>query len=656
MTDHEDPAAWRSALAGILAGLIALLAAAFAPAQQVHFANDGKPGGATPSHFHGWVRRAIDVDVPRTGTIDGVRYVLGNPCGEGLRHIDFRVELAPFEAKTIDLGKLRPDADADATATEPREAPEPVARLPPPPPPLLTVAGRALHVLSAIRNGAGLDVHLRTRVGRMLLVDVWLTLYPGQSWTVARIQTHANNPNVADLTATVPDGFRLEVPGATVIGAELAPAGTTIATWHGRATRWATILWPSPDADAASSAQAAPFISCLAAQRAWPRGNPQWPASNGDPRTWSQTVGQKALQQLDTWDRNEFGIYEDARRTGRDWDWGWPGGELGLGAASLGAKLTNTWIAYGYARRSNPREADGSPLLIGAHPDLALYNDMPHRDGKGRLFSPDGLGKDRNPTKRERHGWESWWEHYYARRLYLAYRQTGDPALQWQIENRAALFLHSRTLDRRLTTTRVGKAREWLWECWEAEQLWHCLADREVAKLVRARAIARFEQLAWPKWGAATLWDLRSNEARFTKDTNRRDNAVMYQQAAAAYATWSLGVTFGQERMRGLGLEGALAVVEGAFSQRDGRWVGWSLVGVEAGTDGKEPELSQLVEGDGASEGPGTTSWMGLAAVVVSQEVPDHPRARAIVGEWIKARRERGQWMAPEALLDSNWR
>lgn len=605
--------------------------------------------------FQGWVTRSTDMDIPRAGSADGVRFVRGNATALGRHSVDFWVSLAPYEVKSV----LIKGGALEATDAAPAAASPTI--------PTPTIAGEPLRVRSVIPNGAGVDVHLRTRVGPMLVVDVWTKLFPGASWSNATVLVHANNPTIRDMGAVVPPDFRFDVPGAVVLGglsmprdeedwaedddeqegdaapagALIAYAGTSLATWQGRAMKPVQVLWEDAGAE---SALAAPWVSCIATKRAWPRGTPLWPKSIESPLQWSADNIWSAFAHLDTWNRHPVGIWENARRTGRDWDWGWPGGELGHGKQSLGAELVNRWVAYGYSRRHNPREADGSMLDITGHPNLCLYDDMPFARGGGR----DTLGKPRLPSLLERHQWNSWAEHCYFRRLYVAYLQTGDPALQWIIENRAAIFLFARTIDTRFTTTRAGVPREWLWECMEAEALWHCLKDRQLAKLVRDRAIARFDRLAGPKWSGLDVWDVRINRASLTKDTNRADNWMVYQQAAAAYATWSLGVEFGHAGMRAMGLRGSKAVLDRAFSDVDGRLTGWSLVGVEK-NDAPEPVLSQLVEGDGASEGPGTTSWMGLAAIPVLHEDPDNAKALRVVKTWLARGGERGQWMAPEA-------
>lgn len=593
-----------------------LLLASFACAQAVHVTNQ-----AGSDRFAGWVRRGIDWEPrQRAGAVDGRPFVVGRELGLGSRVLDVYVELEAGEAATLDF-----ERSVDAKA--------PTGAFTPPRP---SLAGMPFLVRSATADGAGLDVHWRTRVGE-LVVDLWCVIYPGQTWCQGELQITANGPS---RVAEVPPGFVLaggDGFAACVLdgvdGDEILPAGTMIAAGQGYPTL--PVVFTLVDSDQQPASAAANLaIGAVGVQSVWPLGNPSWLASRGSPEQWTSSNYSRVRSRLHGWTADSLGILANAQSTGGEGDQVFVGAECGLGMQSAGAELVNLMVAYGYARRPGKwREANGDGLTLD-HRGLAMFEGYPFARGG----SQDGLGLSTIPNRIDTHGWAEWREHSFRNRLFVAYRLTGSLALQWQIDQFARQFIYECTVDPRFTTSNyTGALRGYGWEaltCWWLQQT---LEDRKLAVAVRERWLDRWRLLGLPRYGSGEYWDVRRDDR-----LGPGQQWLAYQQAAAVMFIDMAGQACNAQDVRDAALRGAKAVLEHAFAHDGRRWVGYSYVQIVDGAAAALP--------DGGTFGPGIESWMVGAAVVVARHDHANEQARAIVNQHVAENNVNGQWIAPDVI------
>lgn len=607
--------------------IAAVLLAVAACAQVVHVGN--YHGHAT---YRGRIARLIDWDIDqRVGTVDGFRYQIGaDEIVPGIRPLTLSVELRPGEVRSLDFSRaVAGESDSTDAAMPPGAWP--------------SIAGVRFpdRPRSATVIGGGLAIHWRTRVGPMLVCDLWGTVYPGQTHMTCELQVTACNPDVPDIVGVVPEDFELSFGPGTVtipLGA-MPPAGTTIATSQGWPAQPFVVALVGGDIEAATAAGS---IACVALSHVWPNGNPEW---RGSALAWSSQYYGAVTHNLGGWTAGPLGIVSNAHVTGGEWDQIYPGGALTQGARSLGAELVLRNSAYGFARRPGHwLEADGEPLRIDQHPGLSLYGAMPHRvSGVG---TRDVLGKPRNPNTLETHNWVCWEEHEYAQTVFAAWRATGSPALQWQIQCRARKWLFEQPTDPALSTTwRTGPPRSWAWKTLAAVGIYENCTDRALAEAVADRWRLYWEHGGRPRWGNSRFWDVR-NDPRL----GSTEGWIAYQCAVAAYATQLAGEVFDVPTARDAALIGAQAILDHAISrvgETDGvdapRWRGWHVVWLDGGNPPAE-----LRHQESAVYGPGTESWMmGTAPWVVLRHDPENAKALAVwrqnLAEWPQG----GRWTPP---------
>lgn len=598
--------------------LLLVLLLASLPAQ-VHISNH-----AGNSTFTGWVRRGIDwMPAEASGVVRGHRFAVGRDLGSGARVLDVHVTIEAGEQLVINFGAAATDEVAPQASKE-FSVPQP------------TIAGVPFALRSARADGAGLDVHWRTRVGE-LWIDLWCVLYPGQTWCTGELQISAHGPSRA---AVVPAGFVLRggefaaMVLGTHDGAAILPAGTTIAAGQGYSTL--PVVFALPDADQQSALAAADLaIGAVGLQNVWPLGNPSWLASRGSPQQWATENYTRARSSLLGWNADRLGILANAQSTGGEGDQVFVGAECGRGAESAGAELVNLLVAYGYARRPGKwREATGDGLSIVGHPDLSMFEGFPGT----RYGGKDVLGLAEIPNRLDTHGWAEWREHSFRNRLFVAYRLTGSLALQWQIDQFARQFLFECTIDKRFSTsTYTGALRGYGWEALTCWWLQHTLEDRKLAAAVRDRWLARWRLLGVPRYVGSDYWDVRRDDR-----LGPGQQWLAYQQAAAVMFLDMAGEVCGAADARDAALRGAKAVLEHAFMHDGARWVGYGYVPMDEGRPRTLP--------DGAHFGAGIESWMVGAAVVCLRHDNANEQALAIVRQHTIENNVNGQWIAPDVL------
>ncbi len=596
-----------------------LLVAAALPAQQLHVTNF-----SSTTRFEGWIRRGIDWSpaAPR-GAVQGNAFAVGRDLGIGTRVLDVHVHLAPGANLTLDFTQLDPNPPAGPAA--PFVVPSP------------TIAGVPFVLRSAHADGAGLDVHWRTRLGD-LVVDLWCVLYPGQTWTAGELQVTAHGPA---RTATVPAGMVLRGGGGFAVcspgapnGSEIIPAGTTIAAGQGFSTL--PVLLTSISGDLESAAVAGHHaLGAVGLRNVWPIGNPSWRASRGSPLAWTADNYARTRANLRGWNADPLGVRANANTSGGEGDQVFVGAECGRGASSAGAELPNLFVAYGYARRPGKwREANGDGLSPSTHQGLAMFEAYPFERGG----TQEMLGLAELPDRADTHDWWEWREHWFRNRLFVSYRLTGSLALQWQIDQLARQYLYEHTLDPGFsTTTYTGALRGYGWSSLMVWWLHHTLEDRQLASTVRTRWLTRWRTIVAPRYAGTDYWDVRRDDR-----LGPGLQWLAYQQAAAVMFLDMAGQVCDAPDARDAALQGALAVVDRAFTYNGQRWVGYGWVQMAGGAPMSLPA--------GGTFGPGIESWMTGAVTVVLRRLPQHQVARWILDQFVVENNVNGQWIAPDVL------
>ncbi|TFG87659.1 MAG: hypothetical protein E4H17_03235 [Gemmatimonadales bacterium] len=598
--------------------------------RQIHVANNS----AFP-FTAGWFRTTIDwLPDERRGQIGDVVYVVGSRAGKDLWHIDLRLSLDPGERKTIEFDHPAPPT--------PVVVPEPAGATPPLD---LTIGEQPFVVVSAKQTGAGLDLVLRARVGPMLAFELWTTFYPGQPWLTGMLQPMCGNPDAPYMTGFVRDDLVLEMVGAVVTPAgQVLPEGMTLATGQGRPPIPVCIFIPglsTDDEHSEPSAMAASQVRALGIQRIYPNGNPLWHPPGRTVAGWVATHAGPAAVAKQGWEPHEaLSASRNANRTGAEGDNIFVGAALQFGAESIDAVNVLRDVAGLYAARPHHfLEADGSLLDYDAHSDLALYRGLPF----GTTGS-DLLGKPRVPSMAETHQWADWEEHDDVDVPFVAYRATGCPALQWQIQAQARKQLFSHGLTPGFSTTnRIGAQREWAWRCFLDYNLWHLLADGVEAQRIKDRYL-HYAPIARARY-SRLYWDAPNYDPRWARDTGRPRNWGAYQSAMAAYFWHLAAVEFNDGPSAAMAAGMALRIVDECYVAEGTYWRGWDLIGLEP--DGT---LSPRVEGNGAHHGSGTVNWLHLATAVVLHYEPAHTKARQIADQAIREAGFEGKFLPPELL------
>ena len=579
-----------------------LLLGTLLPAQVVHVAN------FAPLPFHGWHRATIDV-LPKVkaGTSkadDGtpVRWVLGRTVGRDARVVDLLLDLPAGSTRTIDLANAEPLDFARGRL--------PLADL------LGTAAigGAPLQVVSVQEDGAGWLAHLQGRVGPMLHLDLWGVWYPDMPGVVAgEAVLTASNPAVPDVIAVAPANLTLTWGSAyvSVLGgsATLMAEGDTIA--DGQARSWpVTLVWPALLDKAAWRSVGAVLDRAIAANgiaKLYPEGSPSYV---GDALAWSRQHRAAAIRRLGTWEDGPLGVAAYSGRTGAQDDQVWPLGVAMAGVPSLGCEQVGYFVALGQSRRPcHHLERNGDLLRLAEHPQLVAWDGRAHWH---RGVSPDQLGKARSLTTNDTNGWFGPdVEHDFFGYLYVAHRIYGSPALQWQLQAQARVYLLQWTVRDGLSTSQPYAARAWGWEGILAVRLYEALDDRVLAEQVKARWQARWDTILRPA-AAGEVWDIRIDDPRL----GAGPWWIPWQQAVGAYGLELAGRWFDRPAAREAALRGARAVVARAWRQENGRWLCCE---------------QQAVDGRGVFGGSFRLFGMCIAPQIVLMHEPGHAKARAIL-------------------------
>lgn len=600
--------------------------------------------------FAGWIRRTIDfelapeVEVAGGGEAPDLRVLIGRRVGIASRVVDLHVRRAPRVTGHIGFAALEPRTQPLPAFTA--EQKDIAAQRP-------VINGHQMGLVSSRGNGAGLDLHFHVRIGPMLSVDFFATVYPEQPWGSGEALINASNPDVGDMKAIFA-GLEIQWAGAVFwpvpgyVGGPLRAGPDHVGDGQIMAVP-VTFGWRQiADLDDILSAGAAAqwSVTGIGCRSMWPLGNP---GTTYDPVDVALEL-HNAKKALGGWDAHKFGIKASAFTTGEEGDQVFVGGQCAKGFRSAYTELVAYAIALGYGRRPvHHLEPDGKPLDYNKREGkVVLWNGRPHFG-----LSTDKLGKTQEMNyDAESHGWRDYNEHEFFNWLAVALRLMGTPGLQ--------RLLHHQGIQQLLTAKKFGApgshvtgAREWAWWSLAIYHCWHLLDDRALAQRLKDRWLAEANAfMAHNNFGKADpgRWDLRYNAGSLSSKTGRDPNVMTYQNALCAYMTNLVGQLFGHAEIAERARKEAAWIVNTAFSHHEGRWKGWGYVGFQLDTalrGGRQ--RAPLVEGDGAHHGKGIENWMWLAPVVVLKHDMRHPSALEMVRQAIRERNEELSWIPPEA-------
>lgn len=642
--------------------LATLFLLAALPAQVVRLAN------YSSEPFSGWARAVVDTKPLPVGEVDGVICVRGRQTGLDTWAVDLRVALKPNEQRTIDLG----------TAKRARWAIGPLpadparffgARLP-------TVNGTELQLRDARQDGTALSMHFQGRLAKELPtggsasslwhVDFWCLWRPDEPGLMTgEVVCCASNPSIPDVlcessgaassavaasstasatsstgvatdadSTTALTGLRLSwgdalvhVPGAGWNAPIVPPS--TFATGQARGVP-VTLVWPRNVINDwfAVVAGVNRSVCAVGIAKLLPDGNPTLPAGF-NATAFTTGLYQESLRRLHTWEPPLLGPAPQSGTTGSQEDQVFVGGECfapdGLGAEQV--RYLNALRIL--SRPCHHLQEDGTIVDPSAMtPRLTYWDGMPFAHP---VVNPYGLlGKPRNPTVDECHGWSGPdVEHWLMNQTVAAARLTGSRALQWELRCQAMVYFGQQTTYSGWSTSQPWASRAVGWEAIAAVHLWRNLEDRLLAERVRLHWLDRFGTVIAPAWRDRDVVDVRFNDPRLGPGAW----TIPWQASVGAYGLDLAGEQFGVPEARSIALRLASVVVRDAWDFRDGRWV----------SRAQQPVSGPYMFGDESFNGFG----MPLAPAVVLRHDPNNARASSI---WSQIAGNGGSWIAPGVL------
>ena len=585
--------------------------------------------------FSGLVRTTVDTVLPHTsGTVQGVEYTIARAVGQSLWTLDVQVEIPARTTLTVDLLDAEP---LESLPSVPLPS-DPLAHFGGP----LTVGGVALTIVDLQQSGWFWSVHMRGRVAPMLVADVWVRWSPREPGLVhGEVAVTCSNPTLPDVSTGIGSALHLQFGNGIVHvigagwGAPIVNAGTHFADGQTRVVPF-VVGWGNhmvaPTSYGQWHAAVQRSISAVGVGKLWDGGNPVLPAGH-DSLAWTQARWGAALDALHTWDAPPMGPAKNSGDTGGQQDQVFVAGEC-FGGTELGPEQVAYMSALGLAKRPNHHlRVDGVPWDPAEKPDVQFWYGRPHSS------TGDLLGKMRAVDASDANGWAGpEREHWLANGLVAAFRLTGSPALQWELENQARLFLFSEQLPSvhpQWFTAGADASRAVGWAMILAVHLWRNLTDRALAQRVRARAVARITEVYLPTFGDRPndIWDVRIDDARLGPGAWW----MPWQQAVGAYGLDLAGQVFQVTEARLLALRAAKAVLTRAWVHVDGQWL-------------TRPQAP--VAGGGPAEGSFNYFGMALSVATVLRHEPSNATAKDILMQLAGGVTDAGQasWLAPEVL------
>ena len=374
-------------------------------------------------------------------------------------------------------------------------------------------------------------------------------------------------------------------------------------------------------------------IVAVGKQQLYPQGNPIYPLGF-DAKQWVVDRFMAAKNVIHTWDQAVCGPAKNSKISGEQEDQIFVRGEAffedGHGAeyvAYLSAlKLMN--------RPCHHLENNGSQADPDNHYNCEFWWGRPH------FAAPDRLGKEQ-PIDQESSITYGWLgpddEHWLYNTVFAAARLTGSPALQWELEQQARIFLFQETLPsqpykQNWFTTSPRSARSVGYACLLAVYLYENLEDRALAERVRVRIIARIKEVYVPILGPRPIWDPRMDAPSLGPGLRW----MPWQQAVGAYGLHIASDYFNVLEGVPVALAAAKKVLLDAVIHVSGRWRTMNV---------------QMADGTSLDQAEDTFWWFGfpLAAATVLHYEPGDLRTVSI---WTQMKTEtymgnRTSWMDP---------
>lgn len=564
----SPPVPWLPNIARHTSGLLvaACLTGAVA-AQTVRVANHG---GAA---FAGWQRTTVDTQPAlAAGQMGDAFYVRGRKIGTDVWIVDLWLNLAPHQQRTLDLATAVPVASPSVTL--PADTPQHFGG------PLM-VNDVPMQVAKICVDGAAVTVHAHARASAMLNVDVWLRWYPMQpGLAFGEAVVTASNGAIPDWRAVVgPSGIRvtwgdarLQVTGTAGLDAPIVPGGTILADGQARAVPF-VLFWPRHLTTTLSWLQviaaAERSVCATGIDRLWPQGNPSYPQSF-DAGAWTASLYPEALRRLHTWEPGVVGPNPNSGDTGAQWDQVFVGGEFALPGGTGAEQIVYLSALKMAARPCHHLEANGRQADPADHPQCVFWSGRPHWHP---VVSPDQLGKTQAITVADTNGWMGPdREHWLYNTVAAAARLTGSPALQWELEQQARLFLFGETVTAGYSTSGPDAARSIGWAGILVVHLWRNLEDRALADRVAQRWQQRVLQVYVPTlWNRPLdVWDVRIGDPRLGPGAWW----MAWQQSIGSYGLDLACDVLNVPQGRQLALKGAKACLEHNWILQTGRYHG----------------------------------------------------------------------------------
>ena len=388
-----------------------------------------------------------------------------------------------------------------------------------------------------------------------------------------------------------------------------------------------TLVWPRNHSETPNSwlpaiAAVNRSVCAVGIARLWPDGNPTMPAGF-NATAFTTSLYAESLRRLHTWEPPLLGPAPQSGTTGSQEDQVFVGGEC-LQPDGLGAEQVRYLNALRIlSRPCHHLNADGTIVdPTTAVPRLIYWDGMCHWSVG---VSPNRLGKPRNPTLEECHGWSGPdVEHWLFNQTAAAARVTGSHALQWELEHQAHVYLGQWTTTPGWSTTQPYAARAVGWEGIGAVHLYRTLENRQLAERVASHWRNRCTTVILPSWKDKDIVDVRLNDPRLGPGLWW----IPWQQSVGAYGLDLACTELGPVEGRAVALRLAQTVVRDAYDLSAGRWV----------SRAQQPVSGPYTLGDESFNGYG----MPLAAATVLRHDPDDVRAASI---WAQV--PRGSWTAP---------
>lgn len=412
----------------------------------------------TPYAFRGYVPFTLPVGLGRLAVRDGA----------GLSPVHLGDQFCPVAVRAFVRLEL-PPASSYALPLEPSPS-DPLPPAAPKPNVVARVGGRPLD----FEWSGDLELHgyARTRIGSFV-AEMWLRVppaLPGEDAAPAiawRLLLTASDPSVPDLQFYLPElAIECDDPWL-VVSHDL---------WRDNALReTARLVLASHETfgDSQALAFSGAFVRPVEDAASWSQGEP-WAVASlwsgrlgptgaraiGSPQTKNEAreralAFRVATPRRSPWAQPPLGLSANANATGAQEDFATVGG---LGALEDAAYLEMMYRSalQEACRPGNFREADGSIVLPGRHPNLVTWNHYNHWHPS---VSSDRLGKGAG-VPRFTGGWNGPdREHWSVNNLAAAYLLTGCPVLGELLDREARLILHGETTDPRLSTSGGGAPR-----------------------------------------------------------------------------------------------------------------------------------------------------------------------------------------------------